>query len=286
MKTFLLTGSTGYLGSHLLDAMLKKYSCILLNRRSSKNREKIDKYLPYIKEYFIDECSFDDIFKNEEIHGVIHAATTYDNANINTSSIIQSNLLLPITLLEAAEKSGVKNFYNIDTVLNNNLNRYSKSKSQFRDYVEHIKPKMSITHIRLEHMYGPGDNNKFIPMLIDKMKRDAPIDLTRGVQELDFIYIDDVVSGIMTILDDNRMNVQEISSVDLGSGSTITLKEFVEMLKDKINSNSELHFGSIPYRKHEKMKSKADTSYLQKLGWAPKFSINEGIKKMVVYYDE
>ena len=56
-------------------------------------------------------------------------------------------------------------------------------------------------------------------------------------------------------------------NIGVGSGKTVTLKEFVELAYKLTKSNCKLIFGGIPYQKSEIMFSKADTKILKKLGW-------------------
>lgn len=70
----------------------------------------------------------------------------------------------------------------------------------------------------------------------------------------------------------------------LGSGETVSIRNLVEIIKESSKSQTRLLFGSIPMRKTELLCSNADISILQNLGWTPKFSLNEGIKKTIDSY--
>jgi nucleoside-diphosphate-sugar epimerase len=68
----------------------------------------------------------------------------------------------------------------------------------------------------------------------------------------------------------------------VGSGENISIKEFVTLLKDLSGNNKTfLNFGGLPYRANEIMKCSPKIESIKKLGWISKYSIHEGLKKMV-----
>ena len=75
-KKILLTGATGFLGSHLLSALLANGHNVVVIKRSTSNLERISKYVSTIKMYDIDTVDLEKIFKIELVD-VVHAATNY-----------------------------------------------------------------------------------------------------------------------------------------------------------------------------------------------------------------
>ena len=68
---------------------------------------------------------------------------------------------------------------------------------------------------------------------------------------------------------------------ELGSGESVSIRDFVEEAHSASKSKSRLNFGAYPYRDNEIMVSKADISKLKLLGWTPKNSIKEGVSRML-----
>src|SRR5437870_11566277 len=95
-------------------------------------------------------------------------------------------------------------------------------------------------------MYGPGDDSvKFTNYVIDAWLSNVPtLNLTEGTQERDFIYIDDVVSAYMLLL--QRLASMDLSYYDiaLGSGETVSIKTLVETIHRLANSKTNLAFGA------------------------------------------
>lgn len=164
-------------------------------------------------------------------------------------------------------------------------NHYSLFKSQFSEWLNYFSSQIVTINLLLEHFYGPDDDDsKFVTAMIGKMKKNVPdIELTAGTQLRDFIFIDDVISAYRCVIG-NISLFSGFTDVPLGSGETVSIRNLVEIIKESSKSQTRLLFGSIPMRKTELLCSNADISILQNLGWTPKFSLNEGIKKTIDSY--
>lgn len=289
----LLTGATGFLGSNILKSLYNKYDVIILKRSFSK-LDNIKVLEDNFTSYNIDEISIDSIFEKEKkIDIIIHCATNYGRKQEQPSTIIESNLIFPLKILEIAAKKGTKLFINTDTSLSKldkvqgYMQNYILSKKQFLEwgklYAE--TQKISFVNLILEHIYGPGDDSsKFIAFLIESFKNDVvSIDLTAGEQYRDFIYIDDVVNAYLTVIRSN-VELPGFSEFEVGSGNEIRIRELVELTKDLMDSKTVLNFGAIGYRENEVMSSKADISLLLSLGWEPEFDLKKGLRKYINNY--
>ena len=146
--------------------------------------------------------------------------------------------------------------------------------------------KFTFINMKLEHMYGPKDNfSKFIPFLIENMLRNKEeIKLTRGEQERDFIYIDDVVSAYIVILKNISQFNKKFYDIEVGTGISIKIRDVSNLIKKLCNSTTKLKFGALPYRKNEVMKSYANPVFLKKIGWSPLINIKEGLERTISYY--
>ena len=87
-------------------------------------------------------------------------------------------------VLKYAIKHNVNFFINTDTILNKNISKYALSKNQFSDWLEFYSSNIRCVNVRLQHFYGPEDNEKrFISNIIIKiLKKEKKIDLTKGNQ--------------------------------------------------------------------------------------------------------
>jgi nucleoside-diphosphate-sugar epimerase len=130
-------------------------------------------------------------------------------------------------------------------------------------------------------MYGPNDApNKFVPQIVKKLQENEPyIDITQGEQTRDFIFIDDVVSSYSYVLKSYLTLPIGYIEYQVGTGKSISIKDFILIVQKLTKSNTELRFGAVPYRENEIMESVADISLLQNLGWVSNYALEEGIKK-------
>jgi len=284
MKTILITGGTGFLGSNILLKLLKKNYKIILLKRSFSDASRLKTCLAKMIVYDIDKTSVESVFKNNKIDIVLHCATDYGRKKKKPSSIINANLILPLQLLELAQDYGVKCMINTDTILDKRVSYYSLSKNHFRDWLQLLAGNTVCINVAIEHFYGAGDDKtKFVSFIIDSLLGNVDkIELTKGEQKRDFVFIEDVVDAFLRIINNSGKMKKGYYYYQIGSDKQITIRETVEALK-KISGNkiTALNFGALPYRKNEVMKSKVDTTRLRKLGWKPKVTLLEGLRKTV-----
>ena len=276
----LFTGATGFLGSNLLRKLIADQRDIIVLKRSFSNTCRILDVLDRVKYYDIDQIKIESVFSNK-IDMVIHCATDYGRENTDLKSIIDSNLILPLQLLELGRKNGLTSFLNTDTILDKRISDYSLSKSQFKEWLESRSRDMICVNIALEHFYGPFDNkSKFVSNIIGNILNGIPqVALTEGKQKRDFIFIDDVIDAFTLIIRNVATLRKGFLNYEIGTNQSFAIRELVELIKRIANNdNTILNFGAIPYREHEVMESKADISEIRKLGWEPKTSIEEGLR--------
>ena len=96
----LLTGATGFLGSHLLEALLNKGHEVVILKRSSSNIYRIQDKIDSIISYNIDLQPLVLAFKEQEIDVVIHTAGRYGRDGCNISRMIESNVIFGARLLD------------------------------------------------------------------------------------------------------------------------------------------------------------------------------------------
>jgi nucleoside-diphosphate-sugar epimerase len=284
MKIILLTGGTGYLGSKILKQLVDNGYNIILLKRSFSNPVRIKEYINKITSYDIDLVPLERIFSENTIDTIVHCATNYGRGENDPLHVIEANLLLPLKLLELGKKYHVKSFINTDTILDKRINYYSLSKRQFKDWLFVYKHDYTCINVALEHFYGSGDDEtKFVTYIVHNLLKNVDkIDLTKGEQKRDFIYIDDVVNAFIKIINSLDNFSQDFYEFEVGTNHPLSIKEFVELAKQLSgNEQTLLNFGALPYRENEVMNYKVNTSEILKLGWKCNRTVEEGLKKMM-----
>lgn len=270
-----LTGGTGYLGRHVLNKIQSLHEDIVVFVRDESNIDSIDLNKNNIRVFNYNQ----DIRKvlSERV-AVLHFATDY-GYNSTDLETIDVNLMLPLRIISYLEKGSL--FLNTDTVLPKRINSYTLSKKHLREWLDNYTKKLNIINLEIEHFYGAGDDKtKFVVNIIDKLlNKEKEIPLTKGEQYRDFIYIDDVISAIVIILENvNKYAFNEVENFQLATGRSCSIYDFVKLAADLCeNKSTSLIFGAVPYRKNEVMNIDIDLSRLDKLGWKAKYNLADGI---------
>jgi CDP-paratose synthetase len=287
-ETILMTGATGFVGSHLARALVADGYNITIISRSASNTSRIRNILDHVRRIDLDKTHLLDALSKLQIAGVIHLATDYGRRNSSAAEVFQTNLVLPVTLFEALTKLGARFFINTDSFFckpqfNYRVMRnYIFSKNSFREWARNNTEQIHFANLRLEHVYGPDDGQeKFVSSVLKQMLnpsiRDIPF--TLGIQRRDFVYVDDVVEAyrcVLTALQDANA-LPSYSTFEVGLGSSTQVKQFAEKLHEITGSQAQLSFGALAYQDGEIMDSFADLRSITQLGYAPRVGLNEGI---------
>ena len=287
----LLTGATGFLGSHILKDLIKQNDETIVLKRSFSNDYRINQYRNQYKAYDIDKISLAEIFQTEaKIDAVIHCATTYGRKSEKISEIFQANTTFPLQLIEVATQFNTNIFINSDTFFNKSdsaksyMQNYVVSKNQFLEWGKIFAEteKINFINMKLEHIYGEDDSdNKFCTFVIRSLINNIPsIDLSDGNHLRDFIYIDDVVSAYLAVLK-SEMPQKGYYGYEVGYGFAVRVKEFVNTVKNITNSHTNLNYGAIPYKENEILYSQANITKLLEIGWSPKYDIEKGLNMCI-----
>lgn len=157
---------------------------------------------------------------------------------------------------------------------------YGKSKLLSSQISAELCKAYKIDHswLRLFSVYGPDDNHEWlIQYLIKKMIQNESIDVTKGDQIWDYLYVEDIAELLYKM-----STVSGIGVANLGSGNGLQVKHIINLIKDKIHSTSEINFGAIPYRSDQVMKMKADISKITShTNWLPGTPFETGIQKTI-----
>jgi len=287
----LLTGSTGFLGSHLLLALLKeKYEVIIL-KRSFSDFWRIEKYMPLVRVYDTDKTVLEEMFSVERIDVIIHLATDYGRKSTSDAeSILKSNIAFPTQLLQLCVKHGVKVFINADTSTPTEYTLYSATKKAFLNIGRYHAANYSIQFVNMvmEYIYGENDDGTgLVSLLFQAITAGNKINASLGEQKRDFVYVGDVVAAYMKLLESLGGLTDTYTEFSIGSGQSISLRKFVEITENVSGKKVNVQWGAIPYRKNELFDIKADISKAEKyLTWQPETSLESGTKRTIDWYEK
>jgi nucleoside-diphosphate-sugar epimerase len=131
--------------------------------------------------------------------------------------------------------------------------------------------------------YGPGqDERKLIPyVILSLLKGEAPR-LSSGVQQIDWVYVDDVIDGFIAAAEAPEIEGQ---TLDLGSGVLVSVRALVGELVKLIGAGIEPLFGALPDRPLEQVREARTAEAYAKLGWKSATSLERGLEQTLKWYE-
>lgn len=266
-KYILITGITGFLGSHIAEKLIEKYNVIGLKRKNSniwrceEFKEKviwidIDGEKDYIKE-----------LTNYSMDIIIHGAWIGVKSDEREDWSIQAeNIQFLVELLQVAKKSAIKKFIflgsqaeygNINGIVTevqvcDALNAYGSVKLACLEILKTFSKNNNINWIwlRLFSLFGEKENETWLfPSLIKKIKYESEMNFTLGEQIYAYLYVKD-----FSIIVDKIVKFEIQSGIYNVSSEVIrSIRSIVEEIRDKINPKFRLNFGALKYRDGQSM---------------------------------
>ena len=303
-KHILVTGCSGFIGSHVVETLLKQGKDVIgIDRdrniwaKSNKSRKgfnffKVDIQTPTMH--------LGRVFQNYKISKVIHLAaeTGVRRSILEPQKYFQSNVLGTINILNFIKKYKIKNvvFASSSSVYGNNPN-YPWSE---KDELNPISPyaltkktgeelckmysdlyKLNITCLRFFTVYGPRGRVDMAPYkFIDWTYRKIPLTLYGdGTSKRDYTYITDIVKGIIKA--SNRPSKFEI--INLGNSKPVVLNTFISTISKYLKIKPKID--QYPMQLGDVDTTYADIKKAKRLlNWQPKVPFKKGIKKMIDWY--
>jgi UDP-glucuronate 4-epimerase len=309
----LVTGSAGFIGFHVSRALLERGDSVIgidnfnnyYGPKLKEDRNKLLEQYPNYKLYRIDitdKNSLDKVFGENRIEKVCHLAA---QAGVRYSlehpeEYVQTNIQGTINIFESAREHEVKDivFSSSSSVYGNNpvpwsesqnvdepINPYGASKraTELLAYTYHHLYDLNMTALRFFTVYGPwGRPDMAYFKFADKITKDEPIDVyNNGNMKRDFTYIDDIISGTITALD----NPKTYEIYNLGNHNSEKLGTLIELIEQNLNITAQKNL--MPLQAGDFLENFADIEKAKKdLKFNPKTPLEEGIKRFIKWYRE
>jgi len=293
-RTALVTGATGFVGSHLVRRLIKDGWGTHIITKPSSSLTQLEDVADEVIFHQHDGTtnSMINIVKEAEPEIVFHLASLFlaQHTPDDIERLVQSNLLFGVQLAEAMTLQSVTKIVNTGTSWqhyeNENYNPvclYAATKQAFEDmlkfYVE--TSELKVITLKLFDTYGPDDPRPKLFTLLRKVaKEQTELAMSPGEQLIDLVYIDDVVDGYLLAarrLMDNKVSGMEEYAIS--SGNPISLKDLVAVYGQTIGKQLLIEWGGRPYRPREVMVSWNKGKRLS--GWKPEYDLVTGLKKMI-----
>lgn len=305
-RRILLTGSTGFIGSHLLKRLVRDGNEVHVSIRKSSSTSRIDGVLKDCTSHFIDLTDSNavrSLVRDIKPEMIFHlAAYGVDYKQQDVFEAINVNITSSINLFNSLIENGGVRFIHTGTSMEYGSKDTPTSEIDFPDpkstygitkyasvkLLSLMADQANVDLITLRPFSTFGElegKHKLIPYVISTLRQGLTLKLTEGAQIRDFLYIDDLIDAYIKAAITPIENRSEI--INIGSGRGISLKEIVLIIARVLDSDLDLiNFGPIPYRPNEIMYLVADNRKAKALlNWEPNISVESGIRTMISTFD-
>jgi nucleoside-diphosphate-sugar epimerase len=293
-KKVLVTGASGFLGSHLCDRLCQNGAEVHAISRTERTTDNnlLHWWQGNMEDMAVVQNLFQTIKPNIVFHlfGLITGAAGLEFVLPTLHSLVVStvNILTAATQIECDRVVTMGSLEEPEPKQGEivPISPYSAAKwasSAYSRMFHHLY-QTPVVLVRPFMTYGPRQPvHKIIPSVtLSLLKGEVP-KLASGVREVDWIYVDDVIEGMLAAA---RVAGIEGYTFDLGSGNLVSIRSIVEQLTQIINPQIKPLFGALPDRPVEKVRA-ADVAYpFEKLGWQPQISLGKGLEATVNWYKE
>ena len=312
MQTIAVTGGAGFIGSHVVDALLQlgnKVICIdnfndyYDPNRKEKNIDEAKKNPNFILERvdITDKQALKTIFDNHKIEVIIHLAARagvrpsmenpelYHKVNVEgTKNILEIAVQHKCQQVIYGSSSSVygtnqKVPFSEEDEINNFISPYAETKKKAEELCKqyHKEHQLNITCLRFFTVYGPRGRPDMAPYKFTKnILEGKPItQFGDGSSKRDYTFIDDIKEGILQAL----QHPLPFEIINLGNSKTISLTEFIHLIekvteKKAIIQQQPTQKGDVPITYADMTKAK------NLLNFSTSTSVEEGLQKFIEWY--
>ncbi len=315
MRTILITGAAGFIGSNFVRMLLRNdepLSLIALDKLTyAGNLANLDDLLgdprlKFIKADICDVAEMAKIFTETSITEVVHfaAESHVDRSILSSGPFIQTNVMGTQILLDLAKSTKVKKYLQISTdEVYGSLpedrpevkfteatplapnSPYSASKAAgdclARSYFHTFDMPVLIT--RCSNNYGPFHfPEKMIPLFVTNLLEGKKVPLYGdGLNVRDWLYVEDHCDAIWTVL--NHGKVGEVYNI--GGNNEMTNRSITEIILREMNSDWDESVQYVKDRPGHDRRYAIDASKMKReLGWSPKHRFETAIKTTIQWY--
>lgn len=298
-KRVLLTGISGFLGSHIAEELIAVGYLVIGIIRSNSNLWRCKNILEKVIWINIEDSNWKQRIIELEPEIFIHSAWDGVGANDRDNWRGQlKNVDLTINLLELAKAVNAEKFVGFGSQAEYGLfsgkisedhainpkTAYGLCKSLVAQTIKCYSEQNNINWywLRLFSFFGEKEDNKwFIPVVIKNIYNNKRMDMTPGLQRYAYMYVKDLARIAIRIIDSSI----EPGIYNISSNNSIELKEIVQKIINIIKpENPQINFGAIPYRENQPMVIQGETQKLQnEIGDILETDLDLGLKNVINY---
>ena len=310
-KTVLVTGAAGFIGSHVVHALLARgYSVVCVDNlneyydlKLKKDRlAQFKKDVTFYRADIAKRAALEKVFKEHRIDAICHlAAQAGVRYSIEHPAVYgETNIIGTMNVFELAKKYHVphvvfgssSSVYGLDKIpfredahADTPISTYAASKRS-GELIAHVYNHLfgiTVSCLRFFTVYGPYGRPDMAPhTFVSAVLKGEPLTVyNNGTMKRDFTYVADVVSGIILALE-KPLGFQILN---IGNGTPVTLMRFIRAIERAVGKRATLKF--LPLQAGDVVDTHADIGRARKLlGYRSTTDIEEGMAQFVKWYKD
>ena len=302
----LVTGATGFIGSHLTQALVLRGANVHVVAQPNISLWRIRDLEDRVTIHSADICDYRSLL--EAVHHAAPVKVFHLAALVNPerrldllNPMVQVNVQGTVNLLLAAREAPVDCVVNTGTGEEYGLNEAPFEESQREQPVSpYSATKVAATHIgqmmyrvaglpvvtvRPFLTYGPAqESNMLVPALIHAALTGQEFEMTAGEQTREFNYVSDIVDGYLAAATTSKA-VGEV--LNLGNGIEYRIADVARLIVELVGRPVRLNLGALPYRPAEVMHFYSlPTKAMELLRWQPRVDLRQGLIQTIEWYKQ
>jgi nucleoside-diphosphate-sugar epimerase len=293
IRTALLTGGTGFVGSNLARRLVRDGWKVHIITIPNDSLRQIQEIIDQVTLHVHDGSSAGMIEIVAEVKPLVvfHLASLFlsEHTAEQVEPLITSNVLFATQLVEALTANGARLLVNTGTSWEHYCNKpyspvnlYAATKQAFESILQYYVEAKGLRAVTLKlfDTYGPDDPRPKLFTLLRRIGREQnTLAMSPGEQTIDLVHVDDVVEAF--VLSAQRLLSNAVEGHEryaVSSGSPIRLRDLVELYGRVTGRTLPIEWGGRPYRDREVMVPWNTGMALP--GWQPQVCLDEGIRCM------
>ncbi len=289
----LLTGATGFIGSHVARALVREGHEVHAVVREQSNLERIEDLTSSLHLIKGDVLNPSFVLQPATFDLGLHLAWYVEPGKYLHQPQKEDWIAASLRLANTLREGGCRRFVGTGTSFEyapsglpqressptKPTTAYGQAKLELFEALRSID--IELAWVRPFYLYGPDEGpRRLVPVVINSLLRGQEIKLVPGERVRDYLHIEDVASAICAVAS-SRLT----GAVNIASGVPVTVREIALKIGEALNRVDLLKIGALPYAATEPIYLLADNTKLREgTGWKPRYALEEGLRQTIDWW--